>query len=80
MRCLRRSGSRIKTWRSAFQPLPADPHESGVRGDVPGRGRGVAGNVDLADHIPEGEAAGDAVEHIEDPGEPREALFVLSGR
>ena len=51
-----------------------------MRGDVPGRGRGVAGNVDLADHIPEGEAAGDAVEHIEDPGEPREALFVLSGR
>ena len=52
----------------------AQADKSGVRDNVPGRGRGVAGNVHLGFDEPFGKAAEDPDEQVQDAGDSREAL------
>ena len=52
----------------------AQADKSGVRDDVPSRGRRVAGNVHPGVHKSFGKAAEDADEQVEDAGDSREAL------
>jgi hypothetical protein len=52
----------------------AHADKPGVRDYVASRGRGVARYVHLGEHIPEGEAAEDAVEQVEEAGDSCEAL------
>ena len=59
-----------------IQQVGGDDHadKSGVREDVPSRGRCVAGHVHLGIPKAFGKAAEDANEQVEDAGDPGEAL------
>ena len=59
-----------------IQQVGDDAHanKSGVRDDVPSRGRRVAGSVHLGFHKAFGKAAEDADEQVEDAGDSREAF------
>ena len=52
----------------------AETQQSGVRDDVPRRGRRVASDVHLDFHKAIGKAGGDGVEQVEDAGDSRESL------
>ena len=66
----------VKTKNIASTRWADDAHtdKSGVRENVPSRGRRVAGNVHLGIHKAFGKAAEDADEQVEDAGDSREAL------
>ena len=55
-----------------IQQVGGDAHadKSGVRDNVPSRGRRIAGNVHLGIHKSFGKAAEDADEQVEDAGDP----------
>ena len=66
----------VKTKKIRIHQVGDNAHadKSGVRDNVPSRGRRVAGNVHLGIHKAFGKAAEDADKQVEDAGDSRKAL------